>query len=266
MGFFVFTRGCRQPGGADLRFLRAGAAVLVLALPLGLAGCGGDPPPPTEAYTQLHYEFLPKLRLNVGSITVDDRAHPMGPEDLAAQSPAIPALALEQMAHDRLFAAATAGSANFVVDQASIVRQPNGTLSGTLAVHLEITTPSGASAGYAEAEVDRQHIPGSDPENLQTNLYDLTKQMMDAMNVEFEFQLRKTLSSWLVTGAAVPAAVIAQPLDQTPPPVAAAPPAEPMVPQPDTYQDPMAPPPPPQMSPPPGYLQAPPQPVAPPSY
>jgi hypothetical protein len=238
--------------------------VLCLALPLGLAACGGDEIPPTEPYTQLHYEFLPKLRLNVGSITVDDRAHPVGPDDLAAQSPAIPALALEQMAHDRLFAAATAGAANFVVDQASIVRQPNGTLSGVLAVHLDIVTPTGANAGYAAAEVERQHIPGSDPENLQNNLYDLTKQMMDAMNVEFEFQLRKTLSSWLVTGAGVPAPVVAQPLDQAPPaPAPAAPPVpvpqpEAPPPAPDGYQDPMAPPPPQQLSPPPGYLQAPP--------
>ncbi len=247
-----------------MRAWRASAAVLCLALPLGLAACGGDEIPPTEPYTQLHYEFLPKLRLNVGSITVDDRAHPVGPDDLAAQSPAIPALALEQMAHDRLFAAATAGAANFVVDQASIVRQPNGTLSGVLAVHLDIVTPTGANAGYAAAEVERQHIPGSDPENLQNNLYDLTKQMMDAMNVEFEFQLRKTLSSWLVTGAGVPAPVVAQPLDQAPPaPAPAAPPVpvpqpEAPPPAPDGYQDPMAPPPPQQLSPPPGYLQAPP--------
>ena len=250
--------------------LRAGAAALCLALPLGLAACGGDEPPPTEAYTQLHYEYLPKLRLNVGSIAVDDRAHPVSPQDIAAQSPAIPALALEQMAHDRLFAAATAGTATFVVDQASIERLPNGTLDGVMAVHLDITGPSGAIAGNAAARVERQHIPGSDPENLQNNLYDLTKELMRAMNVEFEVQLRQNLSSWLVTGAAIPAPVVAQPLDQAPlPPVpgaapSAAPPAAPQsgevppVPPPSTgYQDPLAPPPPPQMSPPPGYLQAP---------
>jgi hypothetical protein len=236
---------------------RAGGAALCLALPMCLAACGGDEPPPTEAYTQLHYEFLPKLRLNVGSVTVDDRAHPVGPDDIAAQSPAIPALALDQMAHDRLFAAGTAGAANFVVDQASIVRQPNGTLSGVLAAHLDIVTPTGGSAGYAAAEVERQHIPGSDPENLQNNLYDLTKQMMDAMNVEFEFQLRKSLSTWLVTGTAVPAPVVAQPLDQAPPAATPPPPPAPPAPPPDAYQDPLAPPPPPQMSPPPGYLQIP---------
>jgi hypothetical protein len=241
---------------------RVGAAAVCLIVPLGLAACSDDTPPPTEAYTQLHYEYLPKLRLNVGTITVDDRAHPMGPGDIAAQSPAIPSLALEQMAHDRLFAAATAGAANFVIDQASIVRLPNGTLSGTLSVHLDIVTPTGGSAGYAAAEVERQHIPGSDPENLQNNLYDLTKLMVDAMNVEFEYQLRKSLAAWLVTGAAVPAAVVAQPLDQAPPVATPVPPPSAPEPPPptDAYQDPLAPPPPPpptQMSPPPGYLQTP---------
>jgi len=237
------------------RRLLAGAFV---SLPLFLAGCGGDETPPPEPYTPLSYAFLPRLRLNVGTIAVEDHAQPLGPQDVAGNSPIVPAQALEQLARDRLFAAGFAGTATFVIDQASILRAPDGTLSGTLAVHLQITVPGGAPGGYAAAQVQRQHVPGSDPENFQNTLYDLTKQMMDAMNVEFEFQLRKTLSSWLVPGAPIPAAVQAQPL---------APPAPPP-PAPSTlYQDPLAPPTPappppppapPQMSPPPGYLQAPP--------
>jgi hypothetical protein len=247
---------------------RGFAAALCLVLPLALAACGGDDIPPTEPYTQLHYDYLSKLRLNVGNVVVQDQSHPIGPDDIAAQSPAIPALALQQMAHDRLFAAALAGTATFVVDQASIEKLPNGTLDGVLAVHLDITTPGGASAGFAAARVEQRHIPGSDPENQQNNLYDLTKKMMEDMNTEFEFQLRKGLSSWLVTGAAIPAPVEAQPLGpavpappQTVPPAPSASPAPP--PPNDGYQDPLAPaapppPPPPQMSPPPTYLQPPP--------
>ena len=157
---FSFLReDIRSREARGLTGWRMGAAALCLALPMGLSACGGDEAPPTEAYTQLHYEYLPKLRLNVGAVTVEDRAHPIGPDDIAGQSPAIPALALEQMAHDRLFAASTAGAANFVVDQASIVRQPNGTLSGVLAVHLDITAPSGANAGYATARSPARAYP-----------------------------------------------------------------------------------------------------------
>ena len=38
---------------------------------LALAGCGGDEPPPApQNFAALDYAFLPKLRLNVGSIDV----------------------------------------------------------------------------------------------------------------------------------------------------------------------------------------------------
>jgi len=245
------------------------SGLVCLAVPALLAGCGGDDVPPPEIFAPLHYDYLPKLRLNVGSIAIEDHAQPMGPEDIASTSPAVPAQALEEMARDRLFAAGFAGTATFVIDQASIVRGPQGVLTGTLAVHLAITVPGGGPAGYAAAQVQRQHVPGSDPENFQNNLYDLTKQMMDAMNVEFEFQLRKSLSSWLVTGEAVPAPVQSQPLasEPLPPPPPPGQPSSPPAQGNSLYQDPLAPappPPPPQMSPPPGYLQAPPG-VAPPS-
>lgn len=247
------------------RHLLAGG--ICLALPLALAGCGGDEIPPPEAYTPPDFSFLPKIRLNVGSIEVQDNAQPLGAQDIAATSPVIPAQALEQLARDRLFAAGFAGTATFVIDQASIIQSQNGSLTGTLAVHLQVAVPGGGPGGFASAQVQRQHVPGSDPENPQNNLYDLTKQMLDAMNVEFEFQLHKSLGSWLVTGDAAPAAVQAQPLAPEPPPPPPPPPTSTPpqpAPQPDTlYRDPLAPPTPPpappaQLSPPPTYLQAPP--------
>lgn len=241
---------------------RAVAASVSLALPLALCGCGGADVPPPEIYAPLHYEYLPKLRLNVGTIEVTDQSHPLGAQDIASTSPVVPARALAQMAHDRLFASALAGTAHFVIDQASIVRQPDGSLSGDLAVHLDILTPGGTRGGYMAAQVVSQHIPGSDPENEQNVLYDLTKKMMSEMNVEFEFQLRKNLSSWLVTGAALPTAVQAQPLygQPLPPEMASpAPPAAAPTQPPATNDLDQAPGAPPQdMSPPAGYLQPPP--------
>ncbi len=269
---------------------------LVVVGVLALAGCGGDEqPPPPQNFAVLDYAFLPKLRLNVGSIDVQDHSQPVSPEDISAQSPAIPAQALSTMAHERLFAAGVTGNASFVIDQASIVREPGGTLDGELAVHLDLTRPDGTQGGTAEARVARQYVPGSDPVDERAELYTLTRQMMDAMNVELEFQIRRTLASYMVSPGAAPAPVMAQPLgpppaqitpaqitpaEITPPPGVAAtpqpssmaPPATPAPVQPsDGYVDPAlpppptAPPPPPQMSPPPGFLQPPPGAVSVPS-
>lgn len=253
--------------------MRLRGLAVTAALALALSGCGDDEPPPApEVYAPLHYDYLPKLRLNVGSIDVQDHSAPVGPRDITASAPVQPAQALAQMAHDRLFAAAlNTSTATFVIDQASLVREPNGTLDGDLAVHLNITTAAGVPAGYAAARIARQHVPGSDAENQLNTEYDLTKQMMADMNVELEFQLRRTLSSWLITGQTVPAPVEAQPLGPTAPlppagqiaPPGATPPAGEAGPMPPAapdngYQDPMAPPEPQQMSPPPGYLTPPP--------
>jgi len=249
------------------------SAVLLLLI---TAGCGGgEPPPPPRVFTPPNYSYLTKLRLNVGDIAIDDHAGPDGTEvqtggqDVSNQSPTPPSVALEEMAHDRLFAAGTSGKAVFVIDQASILRAPNGTLSGLLAVHLDLLTAGGARAGYAEARVAKQYTPGSDPVDFRGTLYDLTNQMMADMNVELEFQVRRSLKDWLVTTTSVPLPVQAQPLAPPPPPPASAlPPWIPAAPgqaPPQQYGAPGMPDQPQQMSPPPGYLQPPPgaQPAAP---
>ncbi len=254
------------------RHLRAPLRILALLALATLARCTDEPPPVMQTFAPLQYAYLPKLRLAVGSIDVIDRSLPVAPQDIASSSPAIPAQVLAQMARDRLFAAGTQGQASFVIDQASIVREPNGVLDGRLAVHLDLTADGGARRGFAEAQVSRQYVPGTDSDTGVAALYAITRQMMDAMNVELEFQVRRTLPDWLVAPGSAPAPVAAQPLDVpgTPPPVPAPPPLPPAAPQDeapapmppapdqDGYVDPAAPPPPQQMSPPPGFLQPPP--------
>jgi hypothetical protein len=232
--------------------------LVIFACVLALAGCGGDDAPPDEAYSPLHYEYLKQLRLNVGSVEVQDHSAPPSPEDVTGQDPAQPAQVLAQMARDRLFAAGTSGHAVFVVDEAGISQTGGGTLNGALAGHLQVFNDAGQQVAYAEARVSRQHVPGTEPENLRNNLYDMTRQMMDDMNVELEYQIRRSMRSWLVTNTAVPAPVTAEPL---PPSGAAAPVLPPPeAPPPDTIPDQSVPM---QMSPPPGYLQPPPQPPPP---
>ena len=105
------------------------------------------------------------------------------------------------MARDRLSAGGSLGRAVFVIDQASIQRVPDG-LVGNLPVHLDVLTSDGNRAGFAEAHVSRQAMGGL--YDLRGALYDITKQMMDDMNVEFEFQLRHSLHDWVQDASTAP--------------------------------------------------------------
>ncbi len=259
---------------------RALPLILCLAATLALAGCGGSGGAGSEPiFKPPSYAYLTPLRLNVGQIRIEDQAPPPdGPDQLAQNSPVPPDQALRQMAHDRLVAAGNSGTAVFTIDQASITGQPGGTLDGTLAVHLDIIGNSGGHSGYAEAHVSHEYVPGtghgSDAGGLKAQLYALTNTMMQDMNVEFEYQLRRTLGDWLLDASGAPLAASVQQQSLTPPgalppaagpglPPGTAPPGnrspasigEPvqLAPPPDALPAPA-----PQLSPPPGFLQPPP--------
>jgi len=190
--------------------------VLAALLAGALAGCGSDPVP--ENYPPLSYSYLLPLRLNVASIDIDDswRPHP-GTPDVSLYSPVRPLDALRQMAQDRLVAAGNAGRAVLHIDDASILHIGDR-LDGHMVVTLNIYTSDGTRSAYAEAQVARRttDIP-SGPAGLRAALYRLTHEMADDMNVELEFQVRRSLRDWLLDttqGPAVPAPVIQQPLDQ----------------------------------------------------
>ena len=179
----------------------------LLALPLAITACTTDSQPRTS-FPPLTYDFLLKLRLNVAEVEL---APPPPPGPLDDMNPAPPAQALLQMARDRLVASGSLGRAVFVVDQAQIMRIPTG-LDGVLVVHLDVQTSVGTRAGFAEARVSRR-LAGIG-EDLRGALYDITQQMMQDMNVEFEYQVRRSLRDWLqeTTTAPAPGPVEQQPL------------------------------------------------------
>ncbi len=194
------------------------SAALGVSAALALGGCGGGGSGGAASFKPFSYGYLTPLRLNVGQIRIEDAAPPSGPDDLAPSAPVPPDQALRQMAQDRLVAAGNAGTAVFTVDQASVTGQPGSALDGTLAVHLDIIGNSGGHSGYAEAHVSRQFVPGSggngDDGGPRAQLYALTDKMMQDMNVEFEYQLRRTLGDWLLdaSGAPLAGSVQQQPL------------------------------------------------------
>jgi hypothetical protein len=178
---------------------------LALLVPFALLGCAER----EEAFAPLRYDYLPPIQLNVANIQIEQRFVPSGvAPDVTADDPAPPAEALRAMASGRLQAFGVSGKAVFAIVNASLTRQGNA-IDGVMAVSLTIYGADGAQAGFAEAHVE--HNQTGEIEDLRKVLYDTTKTMMDNMNVEFEYQVRHNLRTWLTTPAAPDT-----PVEQTP--------------------------------------------------
>jgi hypothetical protein len=187
-----------------------------LLVPVLLAGCGGEQRP--RVYAPLHYDYLVPLRLNVSTLQIEQRFVPSGvPPDVSQYDPVPPVRALRTMAEERLQALGSADLAVFVIQDASLTRRGD-TLSGNFSVQLDVYNTPSNRAAYAQASVSSTYT--GDLDDLPGRLYDMTKDMMDRMNVEFEYQVRRSLSSWLLPVGAVQSPVEQQPLpgSQEPPP------------------------------------------------
>ena len=162
---------------------------------LMLAGCS-DQPVMRTSFPALSYTYLPALRLSVASVDFREWNG-------------------QALATDRLVASGSSGRAVFVIDQASLVRTPTGLL-GNFAVHIDIQSADHQHVAYASAKVTRTYT--GDIDDLRGTLYDMTKQMMDDMNVELEVQVRRTLYDWVqnVSTAPPPAAVQSESLTPGP--------------------------------------------------
>jgi hypothetical protein len=210
---------------------------LLLALPLLLAACDDTPPPRTE-FPPLEFGYLLKLRLNVATIDIDDASAPRDTADVEhveALAPLAPADALRRMAQQRLITAGTAGHAVFVIEEASLTRSPGG-FAGAMRVRLDLTAAEGGRSGHLEARAIRTYATGDTSEaGTRAALYELVRLMMSDMNVELEYQAKRSLRDSLVQDdgtAPPPPPVQSQDLtpgapapgtDQAPPP----PPAQP---------------------------------------
>lgn len=185
----------------------------LLLLPLLVAGCGGEESVPDGFFEPLRYNYLPPIQLNVATVDIVQRFIPAGvPPDVTSKDPAPPIEALKAMANDRLQAFGTANRAEFSIIDATLT-QVGDNVHGVMAVSLAILDNDGAQRGYATARVQRDHI--GDISNIRQTLYDMTKTMMDDMNVEFEYQIRHNLKDWLTSPTAPDTPVQQAPLDQS---------------------------------------------------
>jgi hypothetical protein len=192
-------------------------AAACLGVALLLAGCGGGEP---RRFEPLRYDYLTKLKLNVGRIDIDDSWTPRGSDrHVEFLAPTPPLDALRQMAEDRLVPGGTSGSAKFTIDDASIVQQRDS-YRAVFTVHLDILNNDGDRLRGIEAHATDTHpVTGDDPDQVRSDLYELTRKTMDDMNVDFEYQIRHALQPDLQTTsptAPPPAPVDTQDLNAPP--------------------------------------------------
>lgn len=196
---------------------------------LAVAGCAGGgraPSGPPETFESLSYDYLNPIRLNVASVEVEPRVAPaVAGRDLAALDPAPPVATITRMARDRLQALGPSGRAVLVITDASIVRRGDN-YEGSFAVELDIYTSANVRAAFAEARVAGKRSVTSD-ETTQRALYELTKTLMDQLNVELEYQVRRAMRDWLVAAPTSEAPAVEQQTLAPPPGTAPAPDAAP---------------------------------------
>jgi hypothetical protein len=209
---------------------RAACCLGAAALGLLLAGCGDRPEAPR--FEPLRYDYLTRIKLNVGRVDIDDSWTPRGADrHVEFRAPTPPLDALHHMAEDRLVPGGGSGRALFTIDDASII-QASGSYRAILAVHLDLLNDDGDRLRGIDAHATATHaVTDDDPDAVRSDLNELTRQVMNDMNVDFEYQIRNTLRGDLQTTsptAPPPAAVDTQDLDtpaqQNQAPAAIAPP------------------------------------------
>jgi hypothetical protein len=178
-------------------------------LALALASCGGPPPPPV-VYKPLDYSYLPPIRLRVANINVQNTYVP-GPDEatLIGQDPEAPANALLDMLNRRVIPSGAPGQANVTIETASL-DESGANLTGTMTVRVDLAGPNGAT-GFTEASVTHSEAapdPNASPDDVRAALYGLTKQLMDQMNVQLQYQLQHNLGPWVVYGSGAGAAPV----------------------------------------------------------
>ncbi|GBR68890.1 hypothetical protein [Gluconobacter kanchanaburiensis] len=181
--------------------LRYWSGLGALALSLSVGACSdGDA---EQSFPPLDYGYLSQIHLNVGSVDVHDEA-PATPDSLSAKAPIAPDEALKAMAAQRLVASGVSGKADFIIKQAYLNRAGDNAITGAMDVQLNVADAGNQHTGFVHARITRKLDTGDRDPTSRRELYNLTSQMMQDMNVELEFQIRKKLMSWMTDATGTP--------------------------------------------------------------
>lgn len=187
-----------------------------LLVPLGAAACATSPPEPAPLPPLVTgYRHLTPIRLNV--LDIDVPAALPGAVRISEPAPLRPDQELQRMARERLVPMGTEGLGRFLVTVAEFTRErlssqgglggmfagePGERLSCRLQCRLEILSSEGRRVAFVEAEARRlRTVPdGTSASGRSRAAEEVVRQAMDDMNIEFEYQVRRTLRAWLVEG------------------------------------------------------------------
>lgn len=170
---------------------------------LATAACGGREEPPPPPARPPSFGHLTPLTLAVARIEIITPTDPAATRTMPP-APLAPVDVVRIMAEDRLSAVGGPGHARFRTQVATLSREtaaPGGVftpgserITCVMRCRLEVLTEEGGPAGFAEAEVRRTAVRpmGSLAERARA-AEEVVRQAGDALNIEFEFQLRRNL-------------------------------------------------------------------------
>jgi hypothetical protein len=184
--------------------------VFATALAACLAACSSSPPPAPQVFAPLTYNYLPPIMLTVATVNLqNDYVPDPAAATLNSENPSPLPDTIMAMAQHRLVANGTPGTATFTLQTASIEPVGNNYV-GNVSVRLDVVSADGRKTGYTVASVSvSQTAPDSDASqnDIQAELYNITKQLMDRLNVQLQYQIQSNMGSWVsyANNAAVPA-------------------------------------------------------------
>lgn len=193
-----------QKNAISLKLKLCASALLLVTPVIGLTACSHDEP---KTFAPLTYDYLTPIFFNVSQMDVQNLPeNQQYPRDVTNLSPILPATALQNMANTRFQARGSSGKGVFTINRASLQEQGHNGIYGQMDATLSIYNNNNQKVASVQASVNHTYDIDSSKgaASSKANLYDATQKLMQDMNVELEFQIRKHLGNWIVDATGTP--------------------------------------------------------------
>ncbi len=189
------------------------AAVLALALALGLTAAACQTPPPRDEWPEITFRHRPVLRFDVAEVVVEQAYNaPLEAPHVAHDFPVPPAAAAGRWARDRLVAAGRSGRLIFEVREASALESPLETRPGIaglfkveqserydarLVVQVRIEDDGGLARASVDVTAERSiTVPEDAPlHEREAAWFRLTESLLRDFDAEMERRLRQVMAA-----------------------------------------------------------------------